>query len=83
MRRSTPTLVLFVAFAVLTSESGVQQGRKLTLEDYYALNSVGSPGISPDGEWVTYTVSTRVASDNGTAVESWLVPVDGSGAPAR
>ena len=57
--------------------------RALTLEDYYRVQSVGSPRISPDGRWVVYTVSTRVEDDNSSTTETWLAPTDGSAEPAR
>ena len=57
--------------------------RPLALEDYYRMKSVGSVQLSPDGRWVTYTVSLPVEESNGDVVESWLVRADGSAAPER
>ena len=57
--------------------------RPLHLEDYYRLKSVGSPRISPDGGWVTYTVSTPVEETNGSLTETWLVRSHGGGEPVR
>ncbi len=59
------------------------QGRALTIEDYYRIRSVGSPQISPDGKWVTYTVQTKVEEDNGTLTECYLVSADASAGPKR
>ncbi len=56
-------------------------GRALAIEDYYRIKSVGDPQISPNGRWVAYTVSTRVEEDNTNAIETYVVPVDGSAAP--
>ena len=36
--------------------------RPLTIEDYYRIQTVGSPTLSDDGRTVTFTVSTRVES---------------------
>jgi len=55
--------------------------RALALEDYYRLKSVGSPRISPDGQWVTYSVSTPVEETNRSTTEVWLVRADGSAGP--
>ena len=60
-----------------------QSGRPLALEDYYRANTVGSPRISPTGDWVTYTVSTRIEDTNETETESWVVRADGSAPPTR
>ncbi|GIT49941.1 MAG: hypothetical protein Ct9H300mP15_01540 [Gemmatimonadota bacterium] len=58
-------------------------GRQLTLEDYYQIKSVGSPLISPSGDWITFTVSQRIEETNGTTTESWVVRSDGSGMPVK
>jgi dipeptidyl aminopeptidase/acylaminoacyl peptidase len=79
MRRSILLFVTAVAAAASASSVDAQAGRALALEDYYALRSVGSPEISPDGRWVAYTVSTRVEEDNSTLTETWLSRADGSG----
>ncbi len=64
-------------------EAGASGARPLALEDYYRIRSVGSPRISPDGRWVSYTVSLPVEETNGNVVESWVVPADGQGTPTR
>jgi len=61
----------------------VVRDRALTLEDYYRIQSVGRPLISPDGQWVLYTVSTPVEGDNSTDTETYLVRTDGSEEPSR
>jgi len=58
-------------------------GRALAIEDYYRIQTIGSPMIAPAGRWVSYTVSTRVEDDNSTRTETWVVPADGSGPPRR
>jgi dipeptidyl aminopeptidase/acylaminoacyl peptidase len=59
------------------------QGRALTLEDYYRVRSVGSPSISPAGDWIAYTVSRRVEESNETETSSWMVSSGGASAPVR
>ena len=80
MRRTFLSLGLVFLGSVLLS---AQDGRPLALEDYYSVKSVGSPQISPDGEWVAYTVSLRLEQDNETTTESWIVKADGSNKPVR
>ena len=58
-------------------------GRALTIEDYYRIQSVGSPSMAPAGRWVLFTVSTRVEDDNTTRTETWLVPADAASPPQR
>ncbi len=63
--------------------AGGSTGRTLTVEDYYRLQVVGSPSISPDGRWVSFTVSTRIEDDNSTQTATWLAPADASTRPQR
>lgn len=60
-----------------------QTPRALTIEDYYKIKSVGDAQISPDGKWVAYTLTTRIEEDNTSAIETFVVPVDGSAGPRR
>ena len=46
-------LVLFSSFAT----SVTTQTRLLEIDDLFELRTVGTPRISPDGDWVAYTVS--------------------------
>ena len=39
-----------------------RRGRPLAIEDYYRIQTVGSPEISPDGRWVVFS---RVDADRG------------------
>ena len=79
MSRALLCLGLFLAGSVSVSA----QTRALALEDYYRLKSVGALQISPNAEWISYTVSQGVEATNGTATEAWLVRVDGSSDPMR
>jgi Tol biopolymer transport system component len=76
-------VLVLVALTGLSFAQTASKGRKLTVEDYYRLKSVGDPQISPDGKWVAFTVSTRIEQDNTTAVETYVVPSDGSAAPRK
>ena len=69
--------------ATRTVRGGVEaaRGRALTIEDYYRIKTVGDPQISQNGRWVTYTVTTRNEDDNTNAIETFVVPIDGSTPP--
>jgi dipeptidyl aminopeptidase/acylaminoacyl peptidase len=74
--------ILSLALVLLAPLSASAQTRRaLTIEDYYRMRSVGSPSISPDGRWVTYSVSLPVEESNNSRSEAWLVAADGSAAP--
>lgn len=55
--------------------------RSLAIEDFYRLKTVGASEISPDGKWVSFTVSTRVEETNGTTTAVWLAPTSGATPP--
>lgn len=71
-----------VALAAGTAAAQTPRGRPLAIEDYYRVKTVGAVALSADTHWVTFTVTTRVEESNGTTVERWIVPADGS-APVR
>jgi dipeptidyl aminopeptidase/acylaminoacyl peptidase len=73
-----------VVFALVGVQTVAQQrGRPLAIEDYYRVQTVASPSISPSGRWVAFTVSTRIEDDNSTRTETFLVSSDASTKPAR
>lgn len=51
------------------------QKRAITVEDYLALKNVGDPQVSPDGQWVVYTVGTISLQDNKSTSRLWLANV--------
>ncbi len=83
MRRTLLCLGLSLVGTVSVAAQVFAQGRPLALEDYYRVKSVGDLQISPDAEWVAYTVSVRIEATNGTETTSWIVRADASGEPVR
>ena len=51
--------------------------RNLRVDDYFALKNVGSPRISPDGAWVTYTVGTKDLENDRSETRLWVVSTSG------
>jgi dipeptidyl aminopeptidase/acylaminoacyl peptidase len=51
--------------------------RHLQIDDYFALKSVGSPHVSPDGAWVAYTVRTKDLENDRSETRLWMVPTAG------
>jgi pyruvate/2-oxoglutarate dehydrogenase complex dihydrolipoamide acyltransferase (E2) component len=69
--------------APVSAQRATTPGRALAIEDYYRIQTVGGPSMSPSGQWVVYTVSTRVEDDNTTRTETQLVRSDGVAQPQR
>jgi dipeptidyl aminopeptidase/acylaminoacyl peptidase len=65
-----------------TQRAGAQ-GRALAIEDFYRIQTVGNPEISPDGRWVMFSIGTRIEDDNSTRTEVHLAPTDASARPRR
>ena len=90
MTRHTRSAVIGLGLGVLLSlgagaaaQRAGSGGRPLAIEDYYRIQTVANPQISPDGHWVVFTVATRIEQDNGTRTEVHVVPSNGSAAPQR
>lgn len=56
----------------------LSQTRPIAIEDYYRIESAGSPAISADGRWVAFVRSYIIESENGRQSEIWLAAADGS-----
>ena len=82
MKQLATLVIVSIAFSVSASGQAAR-GRALTIEDYYRIKTVGDPQISQNGRWVTYTVATRNEDDNTNAIETFVVPTDGSAPPRR
>lgn len=87
MRRLTlgpsPAVRPYFALAatlLLTGSPLAAQTRPMSIEDQYAIKGVGSPEVSPDGEWVAYTVSTTDLEKDKSVTQIWMVST-GGGAP--
>ncbi len=51
--------------------------RPLEINDQFNIKSVGSPQISPDGEWVAFTVTTTNLEKERSRTQIWMVSTDG------
>jgi dipeptidyl aminopeptidase/acylaminoacyl peptidase len=78
MRRLAIFALLIPVYAVAQT-----QKRPLSLDDYYLIEQVGSPALSPDGKWVAFVRSTIVEQENRRHSEIWLAAADGSQPPRR
>jgi dipeptidyl aminopeptidase/acylaminoacyl peptidase len=76
MRLSAALLLLFAA------EVPAAPTRTLRPDDLYSLKVVDDPRLSPDGQWVAYTVATLDAKEDESDTDIYMVPFAG-GAPVR
>lgn len=52
--------------------------RALQPGDIYRLRDVGEPRISPDGAWVSYTITTTDSAKDKSDTDIWMVSWDGA-----
>ncbi len=70
-----PSLAIGCALAL--AAFSVQAGRPLQLEDLFRSKRVTDPQLSPDGEWIAYTVTVVNRDENSSNSDIWLVSRDG------
>ena len=74
MRIHLPCLCAVVLCAPL---AGQEAPRRLTVPDLHQFREVGDPQLSPDGEWVAYTVGTTQLKDDERSSDVWMTSWDG------
>jgi dipeptidyl aminopeptidase/acylaminoacyl peptidase len=72
-----PVLVLVLAPVLFAQQSSP---RPITIDDYFGLREVQDPQISPDGQWVAYTVKTASLKEDKNEERIWMVPAAGGDA---
>ncbi len=70
----------FLIFATTFAANAVDAPKKrdISLDDLAKLQRVGGPVVSPDGEWVLYTVGQVDTKDDKGQSHLWMVKWDGS-----
>ena len=77
MKSLSHGLSLLVALLLPIVGSAAEQRRVVTVDDINALREVSSPELSPDGEWVTYTVRTADPVKDKRITHVWMASWDG------
>ena len=74
--------VLVAVSAVYPLAAVAQQGapRPITVDDLFQIREVEDPQISPEAQWVAYTVKTLSLKDDKAETRIWSVPVAGGDA---
>ena len=58
-------------------KSAAPTERNLAIDDLFRLRDVASPQVSPDGQWVAYTVRSTDLKEEKSRTRIWMAPVDG------
>ena len=75
------SLLLSTPALARPQEAPPLQTRPLEIADMFQIMRVGSPVVSPDGEWAAYTVSTPSSPSKSGETRIWMVSTSGSGEP--
>jgi dipeptidyl aminopeptidase/acylaminoacyl peptidase len=66
-----------IALLLLSGLAMAQEKRAMTVEDLWKMKRVSAPKLSPDGNWLAFTLTTYVMEDNKGASDIWLLSSDG------
>ena len=69
-----PAFLMLVMSGFLTGES---TQRYLTIDDYFKLKRVSNPQISPEGDWLAYTISETDLEKDKSETRIWMKPTTG------
>ena len=77
---ATALLCLAAAAGTLSAQAAgaTAAPRAVRATDIYRLRDVGDPRISPDGEWVAYTITTVDSTKDKSDSDLWMVKWDGT-----
>ena len=51
--------------------------RPITIADYFQIREVHDPQISPDGQWIAYSISTPNREEDKSESRIWMIAVTG------
>jgi dipeptidyl aminopeptidase/acylaminoacyl peptidase len=69
-------LIIF-ALPLRAQESVPKSPRPITIDDFFQIRDVSQPELSPDGQWVAYSVRTRMLKEDKNEQRVWMVPTRG------
>ena len=80
LRGGLPLCLGSSLLAVCAAVAAHAAPRPITLDDLSRIGRVGNPVISPDGQWVLYSVSRMDPKEDKNHSELWMVPWNGGAA---
>src|SRR5438445_12981832 len=77
MRTKNLSRILILIFAAAITVSAQTARHPLKLDDLARFRNVNDPQLSPDGQWIAYTVSTTDVKEDKGSTHIWLASYDG------
>ncbi|NNE69873.1 MAG: S9 family peptidase, partial [Rhodothermales bacterium] len=75
LRIALPLLLALLTVTALSANA--QDRRQLSVDDLFAIKSVGSPVVSPEGEWIAYTIRETSLDEEKSETRLWMVSATG------
>src|ERR1700716_3715336 len=86
MRMKFRLLGLFTSFLLVSATDSFAQKapapRPITIDDHFSIRDVEDPQISPDSQWVSYTVKSALLKEDKHRSRIWMLPRPGGDAVA-
>src|SRR5947208_998785 len=73
-------LLVVVPTSVVVAQQSSQALRHITIDDYFQIRRVSDPQVSPDGQFVTYTVETALLKEDKNEDRIWMASTKGGDA---
>src|SRR2546425_7342431 len=79
LRCGPPAPLIVIGLLALAPGPGFADERRfISLDDIPRFRSVGDPRVSPDGNWVAYTVTTQDLKADRKQSDLWMTSWDGA-----
>ncbi|HVH70023.1 MAG TPA: S9 family peptidase, partial [Candidatus Dormibacteraeota bacterium] len=79
-RRVASPLLLFLVMvpaSMVVAQRTARTLRPITIDDYFQIRAVSDPQLSPDGQYATYTVETRLLREDRNEDRIWMASTAG------
>lgn len=73
----TATVCFAALLTAFAAGAQTSEKRAIAFSDLIAIHRVSDPQMSPDGQWIAYSVATPDLSANKMSQQIWIVPVAG------
>jgi dipeptidyl aminopeptidase/acylaminoacyl peptidase len=77
MNRFVPALALTLPLLLSSIAAAAEQRRSINVDDINAVRDVAAPELSPEGDWVAYTVDTADPVKDEFVSHVWMASWDG------
>jgi dipeptidyl aminopeptidase/acylaminoacyl peptidase len=65
------------SFCCVSASAQSPAPHPITIDDYFQIQAVHDPRLSPDGQWVAYAVDKSTLKTDKTETRIWMVPASG------